>query len=96
MSVTGVIDAHELRDAATADVPNAFTQMHVKCEPGNEWATMKIQGVLVDMLVELDPGLHEGQAVCKNGEKTVCIVVLKVIHGMLQSALSFTSNSERI
>ena len=30
-------------------------QMHVKHEPGNEWVTMKIQGVTFDMLVELDP-----------------------------------------
>ena len=58
--ITGVINAHEHQDTATVDVPNAFAQTHVKCEPGNEWATMKIQGVLVDVLVKLDPGLHEG------------------------------------
>ena len=58
--ITGVIDAHEHQDAATVDIPNAFVQMHTKCEPGNEWATMKIQGVLVNTLVKLDPGLHEG------------------------------------
>ena len=63
--------------------------MHVKCEPGNEWATMKIQGVLVDMLVKLNPALCKGQAVHKNGEKTTCIVALKAICGMLQSALPF-------
>ena len=45
---------------ATADIPNALVQMHVKCEPGNEWVTMKIQGVLVNMPVELDPGLCQG------------------------------------
>ena len=55
--ITGVINAHGHQDAATADVPNAFMQMHVKHEPGDEWMTMKIQGVLVDMLVELDLGL---------------------------------------
>ena len=41
------------------------------------------------MLVKLDPGLHERRVVCKNGKKTVCNVALKVICGMLQSALSF-------
>ena len=87
--ITGVINAHEQQDAATVDVPNAFVQMHVKHEPGNEWVTMKIQGVLVDMLVKLDPGLCEGQAVHKNGKKTVCVIVAKATHGMLQSALLF-------
>ena len=72
-----------------ADIPNAFMQMHVKCEPDNEWATMKIQGVLVNLLVELDPGLCEGRAVCKNGKKTVCVISLKATCGMLQSVLSF-------
>ena len=58
--ITGVIDPHEHRDAATVDIPNAFMQAHAKCEPGNEWVTMKIQGVSVDMLVKLNPGLCEG------------------------------------
>ena len=34
--ITGVIDTHEHQDAATVDVPNAFMQVHVKHEPGNE------------------------------------------------------------
>ena len=87
--ITGVIDAHEHQDVATVEVPNAFMQTHVKCEPGNEWVTMKIQGLLVNMLVKLNPGLHEARVVCKNGKKTVCIIALKAIHGMLQTALSF-------
>ena len=58
--ITGVIDAHKHQDVATADNPNAFVQMHMKCEPGDEWATMKIQGVLVNALVEPDPGPCEG------------------------------------
>ena len=70
-------------------IPNAFMQMHVKHEPGNEWATMKIQGVLVNKLVKLNPGLHKGWAVCANGMKTVCVITLKATHGMLQSALLF-------
>ena len=58
--ITGVIHAHEKHDASTVDAPNAFVQTHVKCKPCNEWATMKMQGVLVNMLVELNPGSHEG------------------------------------
>ena len=71
------------------DMPNTFVQTHVKCKPGNEWVTMKIQGVLVDKLVELNPTLCKGQVVCENGKKIICVVVLKAICGMLQSVLSF-------
>ena len=39
--ITGVINAHEQQDAVTEDIPNSFAQTHVKCEPGNEWVTMK-------------------------------------------------------
>jgi len=87
--ITGVIDAHEHQDAASVDIPNVFMQMRMKCEPGNEWVTMNVQGVLVDVLVELDPGLCEGQVVCKNGKKTICVIALRATHGVLQSALLF-------
>ena len=30
-TITGVINTHEQQDAATADIPNAFTQAHAKC-----------------------------------------------------------------
>ena len=87
--IKGVINTQEHQDAATVDIPNAFAQVHTKHEPGNEWVTMEIQGVLVNVLVKFDPGLCEGQVVCKNGEKTVCIIALKAICVMLQSALLF-------
>ena len=59
--ITGVINTHEKCDVATVDTPNAFAQTHMKCKPGDERATMKMQGVLVDMLVKLDPALCKGQ-----------------------------------
>ena len=53
--ITGVIDVHEKQDMATACMPSTFVQTHVKCKLGNEWVTIKMQAVLVDMLVELNP-----------------------------------------
>ena len=41
------------------------------------------------MLVKLNPGLCEGQVVCKNGEKTVCVIASKATCGVLQSVLLF-------
>ena len=49
--LTVTIDAHENRDVMSADVPNAFIQTVKR----GEERMMKITGVLVDMLIQLDP-----------------------------------------
>ena len=60
--LTAVIDAHEGRDVMTADIPNAFIQAEMpELNKGDERVIMKITGVLVEMLVQLNPtssGLH--------------------------------------
>ena len=48
---------------------------------------MKITGVLVDLLVELNPELYGKYVVYENGRKVLYVVVLRAIYGMLQSAL---------
>jgi hypothetical protein len=54
--LTAVIDAHEERDVMTCDIPNAFIQaLMPKVKDGDERVMMKITGVLVDMLVKLNP-----------------------------------------
>ena len=54
--LTAVIDAHEGRDVMCADIPNAFIQAEMPdISDGEERVTMKITGVLVDMLVQLSP-----------------------------------------
>ena len=54
--LTAVIDAHEGRDVMCADIPNAFIQAEMPdISDGKERVTMKITGVLVDMLVQLSP-----------------------------------------
>jgi hypothetical protein len=56
--ITGVIEAKEERDVMTCNIPNAFIQGYLpKKEPGEDRAVMKITGVLVDMLVDLNPEL---------------------------------------
>ena len=54
--LTTVIDAHEGHDIATCNIPSAFVQTHVeeKDKDGNQ-AIMKIRGVCVDILCEIDP-----------------------------------------
>eukprot|EP00980_Cylindrotheca_fusiformis_P005077 scaffold1076_cov81-Cylindrotheca_fusiformis.AAC.1 len=82
--LTATIDAaHEGCDVMTADVPNAFiqTQMPERKE-GKDRVIMKITGVLVDLLVELDPQTYKNFVL---GKKVVYVAVLKAIYGMLQA-----------
>ena len=81
-----VVDAHERQDAMTSDVPIAFTQTVLECHDGCDQVTMKIAGVLVDILLADDPDLHGGHVVCENGKKVLHAMVLRAICGMLISA----------
>eukprot|EP00980_Cylindrotheca_fusiformis_P007564 scaffold1573_cov71-Cylindrotheca_fusiformis.AAC.2 len=54
---------------------------------GEDRVIMKITGVLVDLLVELDPQTYKNFVVFENGKKVVYAAVLKAIYGMLQAAL---------
>ena len=50
---------------------------------------MKITGVLVDMLLELDSETYIKHVVFENGKKVIYVVVLRAIYGMLVSSLLF-------
>ena len=84
---TAIVDAHEGRDIMTEDISNAFTQAPLPMKDGDERIHMKITGVLVDMLVEMDPNLCEPHVVCEKGKKTIYVRVLRAICDMLQAAL---------
>jgi hypothetical protein len=57
--LTAVIDAHEERDLMTWDIPNAFIEaLMPEVKDRDERVMMKITGVLVDMLVRLNPELY--------------------------------------
>ena len=72
--LTGVIEAHEGRNVLTLDVPNAFIQAQMpEVKPGEERVVMKITGVIVDMLVNLDPKTYKGFVVYERGMK-VCLL----------------------
>jgi hypothetical protein len=88
-TMTAVIDAEEEREVATCDIPNAFIQIDVeeKDKDGNR-TIMKIRGVLVDILCQLDNSYKE-YVVTKNGQQVLYVHVLKAIYGMLLSSLLF-------
>ena len=86
--LTAVIDAHEGQDIMCADILNVFIQAGMpEISDGQERVTMKITGVLVDMLVQLSPEIYGPYIVLEKQQKVIYVQVLKAIYGMLQAAL---------
>jgi hypothetical protein len=86
--LTSIVDVKENRDVMSADIPNAFIQAHLPAtEDGDERVIMKITGVLVDLLVSIDPTKYGPFVVTEKGTKTLYVEVLKALYGMLVAAL---------
>ena len=87
--LTAVIEAEEGRDVATCDIPNAFiqTEMSEVDNEGNR-TIMKIRGVLVDILCEMDPKYVEF-VVTEGAQKVLYVHITKAIYGLLVSAMLF-------
>jgi hypothetical protein len=86
--ITGVIEAKEERDVVTCDIPSAFIQaLLLKKDPGDDRVVMKITGVLIDMLVNINPELYGPAVVLEKRKKVLYVEVLKAIYGMLEAAL---------
>jgi hypothetical protein len=85
--LTSIVDVKENRDVMSADIPNAFIQAHLPAtEDGDERVIMKITGVLVDLLVSIDPTKYGPFVVTEKGTKTLYVEVLKALYGMLVEA----------
>ena len=94
--LTAVIDATEERNIMTCDIPNAFIQaLMPEVKDGNERVMMKITGVLVDMLVELNPELYGPYVVYEKNRKVLYVQVMRAIYGMLELLYYGTRSSER-
>ena len=90
MSLTTAIEAKEERDAMTLDTPNAFLQTSLpKDETTDERITMKLRGILVDMLEEIAPEVHSKFVTHQNEKKVSCVSMLKPLHGMLKASLLY-------
>jgi hypothetical protein len=82
------IAAKEKRDVMSADVPNAFIQALMPIpEKGDDRVIMKITGVLVDLLIEIDSSTYGPYVVYEKGRKVLYVRVLRAIYGMLIAAL---------
>ena len=67
--ITSSIDAHEGRDIMVLDVPNAFIQTAIPKSDKEDRVIMKITGVLVNMLVEINPEVYGRHVVFQNKKK---------------------------
>ena len=87
--LSAVIDAQECRDVAVFDIPNAFIQTEAdeRDKDGNRMI-MKIRGVLVDILCNMDP-IYREFVVIEKGEKVLYTHILRAIYGLLISAILF-------
>jgi len=85
--IMAVVDVVKERYVMTINIPNAFIQTPMPDIEEKEHVTMKITGVLVDILINLAPRIYQGYVVFKNGKKTVYVQVLRAIYGVLQSEL---------
>ena len=69
------------------DIPNAFVQTSLpKTDKDGDRFIMKIRGILVNILCEIDPSYKAG-VVKENGKDVLYLETIKAIYGMLQSAL---------
>jgi hypothetical protein len=84
--ITGTIEAKQKRDIMTADIPNAFLQATV--EPTDEKIVMKIRGLLVDILTELDE-TYGKYVVYENEKKVLYVEMKRPLYGMMQSSLLY-------
>jgi hypothetical protein len=89
---TGVIDAHEGRAVMSMDIPNAFIQTLMPEQgEGEDRVIMKITGLLVDYMIDLDP-TYRDYVVYENGRRVIYVVILRAIYGMLQASLLWYRN----
>ena len=87
--ITGVIDAKQGRDVMTLDVPNAFVQTPIP--HSGEKVIMKIRGSLVDILLEICPGVYDNYVVYegRGKQKVLYVQMLMALYGMMIASILY-------
>ena len=83
--ITSAIEAHERRDVATIDVPNAYLHAYT-----NEDIVMLLKGRVAELMVLVDPTLYR-KYIKKDskGQSLLYVRMNKALYGLLESALRF-------
>jgi hypothetical protein len=88
---TGVIEAKQGRDVMTLDIPNAFVQTKIALD--GDKIIMKIRGQLIDILLEICPGVYDDYVINEGKHKILYVRMLRAICGMLVSSIVCTTRS---
>ena len=81
-----MIDAHERRDVATADIPGAFLQ--TEYHKGD--THIRIEGPMLELLVDLDPEHYRKYIhTYPNGKRVLMAEIRKAMYGTLNASLLF-------
>ena len=74
----------------SADILNAFIQTKMEqIKKGDERIIMKVQGDVVELLLQIAPQMYEDIVVFEKGKITIYIVLLSAIYGMLEASMLF-------
>jgi hypothetical protein len=84
---TGLIDAKQRRDVMTLDIPNAFVQTKIALD--GDKIIMKIRGQLIDILLEICPGVYDDYMINKGKHKILYVRMLRALYGMLVSSILY-------
>ena len=80
------INAIEKREVVTCDIPGAFLQSNW---PEDKPTYLKFNGVMVDMLVEIDPSLRQHVITTRQGHKLMYGKLNKAVYGTLLGSILF-------
>jgi hypothetical protein len=76
-----IVDAHEQRDVAVADVVAAYLKADM-----NDYTLLKFMGESVDIMCKMNPK-HEEYVTNESGKKVLYVQLLKALYGCVVSAL---------
>jgi hypothetical protein len=81
LMITSTIDASKHRDVATADISSAFLQADI-----DELVLVMFEGVMVDLLIKIDPIYGNFVHTTKQGKKLLYVKLTKAMYGCMKAA----------
>ena len=86
--LTSIVDAHERRDVAVIDIPNAFIQTRV--DNPKDRVIIRMRGVVVDWLVKAAPEVYRPFVTNdKKGNKVLLVECWNAIYGTMIAGLLY-------
>ena len=83
-----IIDAHENRDVAVIDIPNAFVQTKISDE--KDMAIIRIRGTLVEILMQIAPDVYRPYvSKDKKGNMQLIVQCLNALYGTMMASLLY-------